>query len=174
MQQLRDSHLRSVIKAMSWRLIGTIDTVLISYLYTRDTSNALKIGGTEVLTKVGLYYVHERVWARIPLGTLRRLSPFSRDAASEPIQLRDSKLRSMLKAISWRVVGTIDTVVVSYLYTGDTSKALKIGGTEVLTKFLLYYLHERAWARVPLGTIRRILDREPDAVPEVDSQPGGK
>jgi uncharacterized membrane protein len=174
MQQLRDSHLRSVFKAMSWRLIGTIDTMLISYFWTGNSGRALAIGGSEVLTKVGLYYVHERVWARIPLGTLRRLSPFSKDAASEPVQLRDSKLRSMLKAISWRAVGTVDTILVSYFWTGDTSKALKIGGTDVLTKILLYYLHERAWARVPLGTIRRILDREPDAAPEVDSQSGGK
>ncbi len=173
-QQLRDSHLRSVIKAMSWRLIGTIDTMLISYFWTGNSGRALAIGGSEVLTKVGLYYVHERVWARIPLGTLRRLSPFSKDAAPTPVQLRDSKLRSMLKAISWRLVGTIDTILVSYFWTGDTSKALKIGGTDVLTKILLYYLHERAWARVPLGTIRRILDREPDAVPDVNSHLGGK
>jgi uncharacterized membrane protein len=69
----------------------------------------------------------------------------------------------MLKAISWRVVGTIDTIFVSYLWTGDTSKALKIGGTDVLTKILLYYLHERVWARVPLGTVRRIFDRESKA-----------
>lgn len=161
MQQLRDSHLRSVIKAISWRIIGTIDTMVISYFWTGNTGRALAIGGSEVLTKVGLYYVHERVWARIPLGTLRRLSPFSKDGNEEPAQLRDSKLRSILKAISWRVVGTIDTIFVSYLWTGDTSKALKIGGTDVLTKILLYYLHERAWARVPLGTVRRIFDREP-------------
>jgi uncharacterized membrane protein len=82
--------------------------------------------------------------------------------------------RSMLKAISWRAVGTIDTILVSYFWTGDTSKALKIGGTDVLTKILLYYLHERVWARVPLGTIRRILDRDPDSTPGAESQPGVK
>jgi uncharacterized membrane protein len=162
-QQLRDSHLRSVIKAISWRIIGTIDTMVISYFWTGNTGRALAIGGSEVLTKVGLYYAHERVWARIPLGTLRRLSPFSKVGEEEPVQLRDSKVRSMLKAISWRVVGTIDTIFVSYLWTGDTSKALKIGGTDVLTKILLYYLHERVWARVPLGTVRRIFDRESKA-----------
>ena len=167
-QQLRDSHLRSVIKAMSWRLIGTIDTMLISYFWTKNSGRALAIGGSEVLTKVGLYYVHERVWARIPLGTLRRFSPFSKNATPEPVQLRDSKLRSM------RAVGTIDTILVSYFWTGDTSKALKIGGTDVLTKILLYYLHERAWARVPLGTIRRILDREPDSTPGAKAQSGVK
>jgi hypothetical protein len=42
------------------------------------------------------------------------------------------------------------------LWTGNTGKALAIGGTELITKIVLYYVHERAWARVPLGTLTRI------------------
>ena len=42
------------------------------------------------------------------------------------------------------------------LWTGDTGKALAIGGTELITKIVLYYVHERAWARIPLGTLRSI------------------
>jgi uncharacterized membrane protein len=157
-QRLRDSHLRSVIKAVSWRIIGTLDTILISYLWTGIGKKAFAIGGSEVLTKVGLYYLHERVWASIPLGTVRRLNPgFSEEEVhGGDTLLRDSKLRSLLKAVSWRVVGTVDTILVSYFWTGDTTKALVIGGTDVLTKIFLYYLHERAWARIPLGTIRKI------------------
>lgn len=157
-RRLRDSHLRSVIKAVSWRIIGTLDTIVISYLWTGMGKKAFAIGGSEVLTKVGLYYLHERVWASVPLGTVRRFSPgFSEERVNEgDTLLRDSKLRSLLKAVSWRVVGTVDTILVSYFWTGDTTKALVIGGTDVLTKIFLYYLHERAWARIPLGTIRKI------------------
>jgi uncharacterized membrane protein len=162
-QQLRDSHFRSVIKAVSWRIIGTIDTIVISYLWTGAGAKAFAIGGSEVVTKVGLYYLHERVWASVPLGTVRRLNPrFEEDAAAQAgsdAPLRDSKLRSLIKAVSWRVVGTLDTILVSYLWTGDKSKALVIGGTDVLTKIVFYYLHERAWAGIPLGTIRRIFKR---------------
>lgn len=157
-QQLRDSHLRSLFKAVSWRIIGTLDTIVISYLWTGHGKQALAIGGSEVLTKVGLYYLHERIWARIPLGTVRKMSPFADDNAETDAQpLRDSNLRSLLKAVSWRVLGTLDTILVSYLWTGSASKALVIGGTDVLTKLLLYYLHERAWAKIPLGTVRRLL-----------------
>jgi len=63
----------------------------------------------------------------------------------------DSHLRSFAKALSWRVTGTVDTMVLSYLITGSVKIAAAIGGTEVITKSLLYYLHERAWARVPFG-----------------------
>ena len=160
-QRLRDSHFRSVIKAVSWRVIGTIDTIVISYLWTGMGGKAFAIGGSEVLTKVGLYYLHERVWAGVPLGTVRRLSPGFEEGpkGSAELPLRDSKLRSLIKAVSWRVVGTLDTILVSYLWTGDPSKALVIGGTDVLTKVFLYYLHERAWARIPLGTIRKMFKR---------------
>ena len=69
--QLKDSHLRSILKAVSWRIIGTIDTMVISYLWTGHLGKALAIGGTEVITKIGLYYLHERAWAQLPLGTMR-------------------------------------------------------------------------------------------------------
>jgi len=163
---LRDSHLRSVIKAVSWRVIGTIDTMVISYAWTGQSGKAIAIGGSEVFTKIGLYYLHERAWARVPLGTMRQISTFSQDQAMPAVELRDSNLRSLLKAFSWRVVGTIDTILVSYFWTKDVRKALVIGGTDVLTKVFLYYLHERAWARIPLGTIRRYFRRN-ESVPEV-------
>lgn len=129
--------------------------MLISYLWTGQMGKAVVIGGTEVLTKIGLYYFHERIWTQIPLGTVRRISPFSTDTQEPTAPLSDSNMRSLLKAISWRTVGTLDTIIVSYFWTGDISKALVIGSTDVITKIGLYYLHERAWARIPLGTIRR-------------------
>lgn len=55
------------------------------------------------------------------------------------------KLRHILKTITWRIVGTIDTIVLSWLITGDFSLGLKIGSIEVITKMILYYLHERVW-----------------------------
>jgi len=59
--------------------------------------------------------------------------------------------RSLLKAVSWRVTGTIDTMLISLVITGSLKLAAAIGLTEVVTKSLLYYLHERAWLRVPYG-----------------------
>ena len=65
--------------------------------------------------------------------------------------LREKPLRSLAKAISWRITGTLDTMVISWLLTGDTSTAVAIGLTEVITKTFLYYLHERIWNRVRIG-----------------------
>ena len=53
--------------------------------------------------------------------------------------------RHILKTISWRVLGTIDTILLSWLITGSWKLGLSIGGVEVITKMVLYFLHERAW-----------------------------
>ena len=57
-----DSHAKSIGKAISWRIIGTIDTILISWFITGTLSIALSIGSIEVFSKFFLYYGHERIW----------------------------------------------------------------------------------------------------------------
>ena len=59
---------RSIVKAMSWRLVGTIDTVLISWIITGQIKTALSIGMIEVVTKMLLYFFHERVWNLVKWG----------------------------------------------------------------------------------------------------------
>ena len=56
-----------------------------------------------------------------------------------------SRKRHILKTISWRIIGTIDTIILSGLITGSWKFGLAIGGVEVITKMILYYFHERAW-----------------------------
>ncbi|MBS2101005.1 DUF2061 domain-containing protein [Carboxylicivirga linearis] len=65
--------------------------------------------------------------------------------------MKEKRYRSIVKTISWRVTGTIDTFLVSYLITGKVGIAASISGVEVFTKLLLYYLHERVWNRIKLG-----------------------
>ena len=62
--------------------------------------------------------------------------------------IRVSKIRSIYKTISWRVLATTDTFLISYFITGFFSWAISIASIEVFTKMGLYYYHERAWHRV--------------------------
>ena len=64
---------------------------------------------------------------------------------------KDQPRRSLLKAISWRATGTVDTIVVSFLVTGRLKLAFSIGFVELFTKIGLYYLHERVWNRIGFG-----------------------
>lgn len=65
--------------------------------------------------------------------------------------------RSFLKAVSWRVVGSIDTFVISYFITGRLVFAASIASVETFTKICLFYFHEQAWARVPWGRADRLM-----------------
>lgn len=62
-----------------------------------------------------------------------------------------TRRRSVVKSISWRVLASLDTFVIAYLITGRLTWGAFIAGAEVLTKMLLYYFHERAWAYVAWG-----------------------
>jgi len=77
--------------------------------------------------------------------------------------MSESHLRSVAKAISWRVTGTIDTFVLSFLITGSLKLAGGIAATEVVTKVVLFYGHERLWDRIKWG--------RPAASPEAKARP---
>lgn len=66
-----EKHYRSIIKALSWRVTGTVDTILISWLITGKLTLAVSIGAVEVITKMTLYYLHERIWNRINFGRVK-------------------------------------------------------------------------------------------------------
>ena len=63
--------------------------------------------------------------------------------------------RHILKTITWRIVGTIDTVVIGWLISGNLMFGLKIGGIEIITKMILYFIHERIWYRINFGLPNR-------------------
>ncbi len=63
-----ESHTRSVFKAVSWRILGTLDTFVISWFLTGRVALAGSIAGFEFVTKIAWYYLHERIWAAIPWG----------------------------------------------------------------------------------------------------------
>jgi adenylylsulfate kinase len=63
----------------------------------------------------------------------------------------ESAIRSISKAISWRVVATLTTTLLVYVFTGRTDLAMTIGFLEAVTKMALYYFHERAWNQLNLG-----------------------
>lgn len=65
--------------------------------------------------------------------------------------MKEKRYRSIIKTISWRVTGTLDTFLVSYLVTGKVGIAVSISTVEVFTKLLLYYLHERVWNKLKIG-----------------------
>ncbi|SFD11395.1 DUF2061 domain-containing protein [Algibacter pectinivorans] len=63
----------------------------------------------------------------------------------------EKPIRSVAKALSWRVIGTLDTLVVSYILTGEMAVAASIASVDFLTKMVLYFFHERLWNSIKWG-----------------------
>ena len=68
---MADQHYRSLVKAVSWRLTGSVDTLIISFLITGKLKWAFTISGVELFTKIGLYYLHERIWENLSFGRIK-------------------------------------------------------------------------------------------------------
>ena len=65
--------------------------------------------------------------------------------------MTDTNTRSLAKAVTWRITGTVDTFLISWLITGQLLMASSIAFTEIMTKIGLFWLHERAWTRIKWG-----------------------
>ncbi|PRX48038.1 DUF2061 domain-containing protein [Salegentibacter salegens] len=79
------------------------------------------------------------------LDQAKSKTTYKKDRTSE------KPLRSILKTVSWRIVGTIDTIVISWILTEEIETALAIGSVELVTKMILYFGHERLWNMISFG-----------------------
>jgi uncharacterized membrane protein len=70
--------------------------------------------------------------------------------------VKESKVRSALKGLSWRIIATLTIILIVYVKTEEIESALEIGAIEFVIKYLLYFAHERAWAQIPLGSASTI------------------
>jgi|LauGreSuBDMM15SN_2_FD.fasta_scaffold52983_2 uncharacterized membrane protein len=136
-----DSHKRHIAKAITWRLVGTIDTMLLAWVISGNPRIGLQVGFAEVVTKMILYYLHERVWFKINL--------------SKGGKILESRKRHIAKAVTWRFFGTMDTMLLAWLISGNPIIGMKIGLAEVVTKMALYYVHERIWYKTNFGLSQR-------------------
>src|SRR5437016_865594 len=132
---MTDRHARSLIKGVTWRLTAMMDTLIIASIVTGSTTVALKIASIETFTKIFLFYLHERIWTKIRWR----------------LKEKHSHKRSLAKATSWRIAGSVDTTMISWIVTGRIPSALQIGSIEVFTKITLFYLHERLWSHIGWG-----------------------
>ena len=154
---------RHIIKAISWRIVGTLDTWIISWFlltYIGDiplfevnidpnvklkaSKAASLIAVLELISKTFLYYFHERIWYKITWINIRQ------------------KYRHIIKTFSWRLIGAVDTILLVFIVfyfmfsstQGAASIAVSMFSIEIITKMILYYFHERIWFISNYGVIK--------------------
>lgn len=77
---------------------------------------------------------------------------------NKKIVMKESKKRSCIKSITWRILATLTTVTISYFYLNDMSIAAKIGVLDSSIKFAMHYAHERAYSRLKWGYVEKEID----------------
>lgn len=122
---------RHLAKTVSWRIVGTADTMFLSWFITGDVKAGFQIGFADVITKMFLYYLHEHLWFKSSVVNANK--------------------RHVYKTVTWRIIGTLNTIILSAWILGDTIFSLQIGVAETFTKTVLYYFHERIWYRTSFG-----------------------
>lgn len=156
-EALPEKRWRTVAKAISWRVVGSLDTLVLSYLVMAyifpwmgldagvEKHAMLHTAGyialAEVLTKIALFYAHDRAWVHVPWNVKTNAKGGKREGMG----------RSAAKTLSWRLLASADTALLAFLFTGTIGAALTIGGLEVWTKLALFFVHERLWQRIPFG-----------------------
>ena len=65
--------------------------------------------------------------------------------------MKEKRYRSIVKTITWRIIATLTTTLLVFIFTGNLVMALELGAIEVIAKLLFYYLHERVWNRIMWG-----------------------
>ena len=133
---------RSLIKSISYRVIGFVNTFLISFLVINDGVNdktikySLYLALLVLIIKAITYYFHERFWNIFDFGRLNKTV---------------SKMRSILKALTWRIAASTITLISATLITSNLDWTKSIVIYEFINGILIYYVHERIWNRLNWG-----------------------
>jgi uncharacterized membrane protein len=124
------------------------------YADNKETGSFILID-PESFDTVAMGLVREIAGEQKRPGRLRRGLQWIVNAATGGAQKRsptgESRLRSIVKAISWRGTGSVDTFIVTLVVTGNYTFAGSVALTEIATKVMLYYFHERVWSLIPWG-----------------------
>ena len=128
------SRKRHIAKTITWRIIATGTTFLLTIFFFREDPNATEkaswVALFEATLKMLLYYYHERVWFAINLSV-------------------KSSVRHLFKTITWRVIASLTTFVLAYFFFKDDPSAIEkatgIALVETVLKMFFYYVHERLW-----------------------------
>lgn len=125
------SHKLHAIKALTWRITGSVDSMIWAWVLSGEWHFGLTIGFAELVTKILLYYLHDRAWHQTEIKSRVNIHTIH-----------------AVKTVTWRILGTADTILLSWFISGSLRLGLQLGGIEIITKMILYYMHERIWDRI--------------------------
>jgi len=135
-ENFHETSLRSVAKALSWRLIGGSITFLSSLSFSGSLSTAFSMVGSDFFSKVATMFIGERLMDK---------SQFGRNSGA------DDMSRSLVKALLWRLFAVSNTLVFAVFFAEDIKIACKIASFDSIFKTALMFFFERTWSSIEWG-----------------------
>ena len=139
MMAMKETPVRSAVKAIGWRFTAGVVTAITSYIFTKSLAMAASIVGWDLCSKSVTMFIGERIWNKFDWG--------KEEGA-------DTSKRSLAKAIAWRIFAAFNTLVGSFILTkGQGGVAGKIAGSDSVVKTILFYFYERIWSTIGWGKV---------------------
>lgn len=141
MKKFKETHVRTVIKVISWRVLITLSHLVNAFLITGSLETGLKIAGIALIVNSLLFWTHERLWNRLQWNRNH----------DEKLSFNEGQPRSISKVVSWRFFITASNFVIPFLATGNWGQAALFTGMATVTNMILYWSHERIWNWIKFG-----------------------
>lgn len=152
MSTVKETAVRSFVKAAGWRFTAGCVTAASSYIFTGSLATAASIVGWDLISKSGTMFIGERLWNNVKWGKGKT---------------GDSSQRSLAKALAWRLFAAINTLFAAVVLTkGKAGVAGKIAGSDSVVKTVLFFFYERFWSLVAWGKFTEP-DEEKESLVEV-------
>jgi uncharacterized membrane protein len=139
--QYNETHLRTISKALTWRVLLTASHILNGWFVTGSWATGLKLAGAALIVNSILYWMHERIWNRALWNRRDDLA----------LRFQEGNPRSLSKMITWRVTMIFSLTFIGYVTTGDWAMSATFMSIAVIGNMAIYWLHERAWNRMRWG-----------------------
>jgi uncharacterized membrane protein len=141
MKKYNENHPRTIVKAITFRILFTISHIVNAFIVTGSFITGLKIAGLATIINTCLFWIHERIW---------NILSWNRND-NKKIVFNEGNPRSLSKMISWRITVTTSNVFIPYFITGSWGQAVLFAGIATLVNMFLFWTHERIWNLFKFG-----------------------
>jgi uncharacterized membrane protein len=139
--KFEETHLRSIAKVVSWRVLITISHMVNALIVTGSLLMGFKIAGMALVINSTLFWIHERLWNYFQWNRRK----------DERLEFREGQPRSISKIITWRVLITFSNFLIPFIITGSWGSAALFAGMATVINMILFWSHERLWNWVRWG-----------------------
>jgi len=135
MKKYNETHPRSVIKVITWRVLLTMSHVINTFIITGSLIAGLKVAGLAAIINSFLFWSHERLWNQVNWNR--------RD--NDKLIFEEGQSRSISKIITWRILITASNFFIPFFVTGSLGSAALFVGLATVINMFLFWSHERIW-----------------------------